>query len=415
MSPALGTTVPVGSSQLLTVRYRVNNIAQAGVFVNFNSTAGQLSATSGITDANGEVTVSISASTASPAIVQASFTAGGTSASATVPIEFVATTPSRLVLQITPTAIPPNQSGSTTNQAQIVARVTDANGNPVKNQTVNFSRDLDLSGGNLPQPSALTDSGGQATVQYVSGLTSTASDGVVLRGAVPGTAVAGTAKLTVNSAALFIALGTGNTITNLDAETYQKDYTVYVTDANGVAVPNVTLTIKALPTRYRKGRLAFNVDAAVWGAVEVQEGAGPGQLDALGNLRAGQLISCANEDIFHGESDTSSFNGTLDADEDRNLNGQLEPGNVISVSPGTLRTDIAGRAKISLIYAESYVPWIELRLQVQAIVSGTESSTRSTFVVSGLAADFTDQGEPPAGVDSPYGNAPRCSKAGSYP
>lgn len=406
VSPAPNAQIAVGASQPLTVRFRVNGVPQAGVTVNFTSTAGQLTASSTPTDAAGLATVSISATTASPATVQASITSP--SASATLPIEFVATTPAQLVLQVTPTALAPNASGSTTNQAQVLARVTDLNGNPVKNQTVNFSRDADPSGGNLSQPSAVTDSSGQATVQYIAGATSTASDGIVVRGTVAGSGVTDTATLTVSQSALFIALGTGNTIQNIDEQTYKKDYTVYVTDANGVAVPNVTLTIKALPQRYGKGRLAYN--GKVWKAVEVAQGAGA--VDVNGDLLAGQYITCGNEDRTFGDADVRSYNGTLDAGEDFNSNARLEPGNVISVSPGTLRTDTTGRGTLSLIYAESYAPWVEIALQVQATVSGTASTTRSVFFVSGSAADFSDEKVAPAGVDSPFGFKPTCAMPG---
>ena len=75
----------------------------------------------------------------------------------------------------------------------------------------------------------------------------------------------GRAFLTVSQSALFIALGTGNVISNIDPQTYKKDWVVYVTDANGVAVPNITLTIKVLPTRYGKGYLGF-VSGDGWGA-----------------------------------------------------------------------------------------------------------------------------------------------------
>ena len=104
----------------------------------------------------------------------------------------------------------------------------------------------------------MTDTSGQASVQYIAGALTTANNGVQIRAIVQGTpSVFGVAQLTVNQSALFIALGTGNTISNLDPQTYKKDWTVYVTDSNGVAVPNINLTIKVLPTDYRKGNLVF--------------------------------------------------------------------------------------------------------------------------------------------------------------
>ena len=387
-SPVANQQVPVStpsapSSQTLVAQYLKNGVAQVGVTVNFASTAGQLSAQSAQTDGTGKASVSISSTTAAAATVQATLQ-GATPASATLSIQFVATTPSALVLQISPTAIAPNTSGSTTNQAQVRARVTDANGNPVANKTVNFSRDVDPSGGNLSQPSAVTDLNGVAIVQYISGPQSTANNGVQLRATVAGTSppVVGTASLTVNQVALFIALGTGNVISNLDPQTYKKDWLFYVTDSNGIAVPGVTLTIRVLPTFYRKGILQFDAIAKAWvyGAVSPW---------------------CASED--------TNENGVLDPGEDVNGNGTLQPGNVISVTPGNVQTDANGRTTLSLIYAESYVPWVEVRLSVTAVVAGTESKTSTVFVVQGLDSDFTSATVAPAGQTSPFGVGLSCT------
>jgi hypothetical protein len=374
-TPEANTSIEVGTSETITVRYRSGGVPQAGRTVNFAATAGTVTPTSAVTDANGLASASVSSTSASPATLQATLT-GAVTAQATLPVEFVAVTPASLVLQVTPSAIGPNTGTSTTQQATLVATVTDANSNPVKDVTVNFNRLADPSGGNLSQASAVTNSSGQASVQYIAGAQTTASNGVKLRATVAtATSVVGDAALTVNQSALFIALGTGNVITNLDPQTYQKDWVVYVTDSNGVAVPNVSLTIKALPVSYGKGVLTFN--GTVW------------------SRSPSGLTECANED--------ENFNGTLDADEDANSSDTLEPGNVISVSPGTVTTDSDGRATISLIYAESYAPWVTITLRAEAVVSGTESSKESTFTVPGLAADFSAEDVPPAGATSPFG------------
>lgn len=156
---------------------------------------------------------------------------------------------------------------------------------------------------------------------------------------------------------------------------------MYVTDANGNPVSDVTLTMKALPNQYRKGTLVWNTKAWVYGT---------------------PLYTCANEDV--------NFNGVLDAGENQNpgtgVTPVLEPGNVIVVTPSTVRTDSTGRAKVDLQYAESYVPWVEIRLRAEAVVQGTESSKESTFWVEGLSTDFTNESIPPAGVTSPFGVNP---------
>jgi Bacterial Ig-like domain (group 1) len=388
VSPSPATLIPVGTAQTVTVRYRLNGAPVANQVVNFAATAGVFTSATAPTDANGLASVSLSSSSASPATVQASFQLlNGAAAQATLPIQFVALTPATLVLQVSPTAVAPNAAGSTLQQAQLIATVKDAQLNPVKGIVVNFNRLADPSGGNLSQASATTDSSGQASVQYISGALTTSSNGVKLRASVANTpAVLGDASLTVNQSALFIALGTGNTISNLDPNTYNKDWTVYVTDANGIAVPNVTLTIKVLPVTYGKGNLSYYSDA------KTSPTGATGWSYALGS------VFCPNED--------RNYNGTLDAGEDDNFDGKLQPGNVILVTPGTVQTNAQGRATVSLQYAESYVPWVRVTLRAEAVVSGTESSKEATFTVVGVSTDFTDAANPPAGTTSPFGVNP---------
>jgi len=403
-----GMQIAVLNPTTLRVRYLVNNAPQAGKTVQFTSTAGTVTSPS-VTDANGVASAVVTSNTASPATVQATITSGATITQTTIPIVFVALAPSKVTLQVAPISIGPNVGTSTTQQARLLATVVDVNANPVAGATVNFSRVVDPSGGNLSQPSATTDSSGQAFVQFIAGATATANNGVQVKAQVAGTAVFGTASLSVNRSALFIALGTGNTISNLDEQTYKKDWVVYVTDSNGVAVPNITLTIKALPLLYGKGTLSFG---SSWTRID-----GPNDPDFRGN--AINSIACQNEDDG-GPSQVAAnaYNGVLDPGEDRNGDGRLQPGNVISVTAaggtagaavGTFTTDTTGRATISLIYAESFVPWVKIRLSAFAVVSGTESSAQSDFWVVGSAPDFNNATVSPAGQRSPFGTVLNCT------
>jgi len=392
VSPAANTQVSVGSTQVMTVRYLSNGTPQVGKTVLFTSTAGTMTPTSTVTDASGTASATITGTISGPALVQATLSGAGVAAQATLPIDFVALTPAKLVLQATPTAIGPNQGGATNQQAQIVATVTDAAGNVVPGITVNFTRISDPSGGTLNQASSVTDLTGQATAQYIAGPLTTASNGVQLRATVSGsTTVLGDTTLTVNQSALFIALGTGNTIANIDPQTYKKDWVVYVTDANGVAVPNISVTIKVLPLKYGKGSLFWTGKVWTWAFAD---SAGPPP-----------TYVCQNEDL--------NYNGVLDPTEDFNGSGVLEPGNVISVSTtgatsgsssGTVKTDATGRATVSLIYAESYAPWVQVKLRAEAVVAGTESSKEAIFWVTGTSEDFTSETIAPAGLNSPFGS-----------
>jgi Bacterial Ig-like domain (group 1) len=383
-SPRPSTEVTVGALQAVQVRLRVGGVAQAGKVINFTATGGTVSAGSATTDASGLASVVISSASAGPVTVQATVvgSASGTTGatSATLPLLIVAKNPAKLVLQVSPTAIAPNTSATSTNQAQLLAKVTDANDNPVQGQTVNFSRVSDPSGGNLLQASAVTDGAGLASVAYRAGAQSTANNGVIFNATVAGTSVSNIATLTVNQSALFIALGTGNLIANLDPQTYKQDWVVYVTDSNGIAVNGVNLTLKALPSAYITGYLVYSKPDSLW----IYD-------------RSKPLYVCRSED--------RNGNGILDPGEDDNADGVLWPGNVVAASPNNIATT-GGRATISLIYAESYVPWVVLKLTATATVSGTESSTSSTFTIAGEATDFTQQNPGPAATVSPFGALP---------
>jgi len=404
-SPTADTTIPVDTKQPVTVQYLRSGVVQVGKTVAFAATAGTLTAAdttasnpctgvttviTAITNSAGQATICVASMTASPASIQATLTGvAGVSAQASLPVLFVAVTPAKVVLQVTPAAISPNAAGSTAQKATVLATVTDVRGNPVSGVTVNFNRTADPSGGNLNQASAVTTSSGQASIQYIPGATTTANNGVQIQAVAQGfpAVPAGVASLTVSQSALFIALGTGNTVLSIDAQTYQKDWVVYVTDSNGVAVSNVAVTIKVLPLQYRKGALTFIFETPFLGSWTTTS--------------ANPL--CANED--------ANYNGALDPGEDSNGDGVLEPGNVISVttsstsgaSSGIVTTGSTGRATISLVYAKSYTRWVQVKLVASAVVTGTEAATQAVFWTPGSVLDYNDVGKAPPGQTSPFG------------
>lgn len=391
VSPAASTLVSIGSAQTLTVQYTRNGVAQAGVALNVTATIGSLNTSSVTTDSQGRAQVTIQSSFAGTSTVTASLTDGSVQGS--LSLRFVAGSADILVLQAETTALSPNPAGSTTYSTNIKAKVTDVNGNPVQGKTVSFSQQQDASGGQLASSTATTNSAGEASVKYYSGPTSTSSGGVVLTAAVIGADVCSNAKsvcqaaLTVNGSALFISLGTGNTISNYDEQTYEKRWTATVTDANSVRVANQTLTIKIIPTVYRKGFLVWSDEFSAW-------------VDAVAPL------SCANED--------TDFDGNLDPGEDSggNRDGQLTPGNVILLGASTVTTNSDGIATIVLRYPESQAWWLSAKLTATAVVQGTESTRTATFALDVLASDFTTETIVPPGRVSPYGrDVSTCANA----
>jgi hypothetical protein len=388
LSPSLNTVIPVGSSQAVTVRYRLGPNGVSGQQVSFSATRGTLAAASAITNANGEATVNISSVSAGLASIVANIPSVG---QISLPLQFISTTPSSLALQANPGAILPNTNGTSVNQATLEAIVRDINGNAVSGRQVNFNIISDTSGGQLSQPSAVTDINGRASVQYISGASSTASNGVVVQAAVASTAISTTTSLTVNGESLFISIAFGNVLSNLDITTYQKQFSVYVTDANGVAVGNKDVTLRAIPLIYGKGELAF------FPAIP----ATPTTSGIAGGWRFANYTACPNEDI--------NLNGSINPGEDVNGNGELEPGLPVVIAPGTVRTDSNGFATFNLLYGEQYAYWLDVRLEARATVGGTESVRSIRYSLEALNTDVSVETVTPANSISPFGRIQSCT------
>ena len=388
VSPAASTLIPVGTTQIFTMRYLNGGSGVAGKMVSFSTTRGGLvSSSTAVTNASGEASVSVSSSSAGPATVVAVIDGVGR---ASISADFIAQTPSAIVMQSSLGAIPPNSSGSSSSQSTIEATVRDAAGNLVTGKAVNFNIVSDVSGGYLSTATVNTDQYGKAKVQYVAGTSSTAADGVVISGTVVGTSIASNVKLTVNAKALFINIAYGNTMTNLDETTYSKPFSIYVTDATGNAVGNQQVTVSVIPNSYMKGWLALQASAG-W------------------SYSSGSpTFFCRNTDTNrNGIYDPAVFedangNGVWDTGELRETS-PLKPGNVVVASPGLLTTDSSGRATFALQYGEQYALWVNVDLTAKSVVAGTESRTTQSFLLSMLADDATDTKSTPANAISPFG------------
>jgi hypothetical protein len=377
-TPASGALVPVNTSQLVTVRFLRNGVPVSGQSVTLSTTRGSISPTAATTDANGRVSANVTSSSAGPGTVVAQTS----SSQVTLPIMFVAINPSTLVLQANPGAVPPNAGGTISNQSTLLATVRDAAGNPVAGRVVNFTAITDGSAGSIAPGSSLTDSSGTATTLFIPGAASTANNGVVIQATVQGTAVSGTAALTVNTQALFISIATGNDISNLNQTTYEKQFSVYVTDANGTPAANRVVNLAAIPDYYYKGFLVFDTVKNQW------------QVSGNG------ATQCPNEDVDR--------DGVLDSGEDINFNGKLEPGLPVVVTPASVTTDATGFATFSLRYGENFVPWLNVIITARTNVGGTESVKTQDYALAGAAPDFTSASVSPAGVVSPFGFATAC-------
>ncbi|MBL0229353.1 MAG: Ig-like domain-containing protein [Moraxellaceae bacterium] len=317
-------------------------------------------------------------------------------------IDLVSKVADKLAIQaVTPILVPNGQTN-------IVATVKDVNDNPVKGVEVNFSLKNPL-GGTLNTSAATTNNQGEAIVTFTAGPDVTGTDKIEVLSKVLDKYTNFTGErtrslnLTVGGKAVFVSIATGNEIEEITNTTYAVPYQVTVTDSTGQGVPNTEVNLSVWPVNYYKGYYVFSEDKKLWIAQYTAQCSNEdanqnGALDAWENNKQGNALSYL--DYPAGE----------EVDVEDNGDGKLWPGNPVTLSNGTLKTDTNGRIEFKVLYGQSYANWLRVRLTARAQVSGTESKTDTVFNLSASSADMTnDKVSPPGGTVSTFGSANVCS------
>ncbi|MBU2891906.1 Ig-like domain-containing protein [Colwellia sp. D2M02] len=369
-----------------------------GTVVKFSTTRGTLT-TNSATTVNGKVTATLTSLNAGKSLVTFIGENGAIELTNQLEFEFVADTADTMIAQAFPKSIGPNGQTST-----ISVVVRDPSGNLVKNKKVGFVL-TDTSGGEIFPDSAVTDSNGMASTVYTS-KTVSKQNSIVITATVDNTNVTDSVELTVADRELFISLGTGNEIEELDTTSYVKEYSVFVTDADSNPVKDIDLTISAIPHKYYKGYWypVYDGDDFIrwvpFGADDLEVSVGVNPPRTSFNLRPKQ---CSNEDL--------NLDGILDVGEDTNNNGRLTPGNVVSAQ-GNITTDEDGRAVVRITYAQSYGEWLDVKLIASTKVNGSESSVQTIFNLPVFAEDVNQEKvSPPTqgiGLRGPFGLLNTC-------
>jgi hypothetical protein len=131
--------------------------------------------------------------------------------------------------------------------------------------------------------------------------------------------------------------------------------------------------------------------------------------------------NCPDED--------TNRDGFLDPDlEDFDGDGDLEAGNratLVGLAPGAspdacgninnfggattnVQTDDNGIARVCVVYLKSDNLWVDVELQSQLTVFGTEFAETQQFILDALASDLDDENTLPAGPISPFGVEAGC-------
>jgi hypothetical protein len=395
-APAANAQIPVGVGNAVpvTVTWTASGAAQTGT-VNFSSSRGTVTPAS-VTVTNGVMAtgVTLYSTTAGAATLSANAIQGGTTvASNQTAINFIApvSTAASISVQANPAAV------ATQSQATVVATVEDASGNPVANATVNFNL-IDTTGGTLSAGSAVTNASGQATVTYTAGATSSATNGVTITVTLQAnTSITNSTSLTVGGQTVFLSLGTGNDIIDYSSTQYELPYTVQAADASGHGLSGVTVTFSVQSITYDTGAMLIYT-AQTWYQ--------PGTMYAHQNCPAIQVWE-QNGVIYtaNGGTPNPTTGYVLTA----------IPGSVATTDVGSAVTSsanpplvAAGTATVNLIYPKDHAYWVGVALTATATVSGTQNSTTATFILPGLAGDYTTQTVSPPGQYSPYGQSATC-------
>jgi len=392
------TEIPLNTGQTVRLEWRDearNPPEQIGKQLTLSTTRGAFdeSGTSSVTlvtqagqdslgRAVGVATATLRADNAGPAVISATSTDTDV-VSTQVGVEFIATVAASIVAQANP-----SQVAAAGDQSTITVTVRDPSNNLVKNKVVNFDLN-DVTGGSISTGFDITDSQGRASTIYTSSSVVSGADAVVISAVVADApSVSTSVALSVARAELFIQLGTGNDLLDLDETRYALPYSALVTDVESSGVEGSSVDLEAIPAFFYKG------------FYELRESPG-------GALVWVQFITspaCPNED--------ANNNGILDLGEDTsglgNGNGILDPGNVISVQSPQV-TDTDGFAVFQMPYAKQFARWVDVRLEARAAVAGSEALAQEFVTLPILADDVTDEDVAPPGVISPFGTSSDCS------
>ncbi|NND89385.1 MAG: hypothetical protein HKN42_00875, partial [Granulosicoccus sp.] len=360
--------LPVAQENTLVVNWTSQGSPVVGRDLLFSTTAGEIIGASTVrSNLAGQATVRLQSSSAGPAKITVESAADG-KPSTSVDVEFVATNPSKVEIDATSTRVHTKETST------LMALVTDLNGNPVKNQLVDFTS-VDLKGGQLNPASAKSNSAGIASVTFTAGDNATQVDDIVIEARVKGQTITDELNLTVVKRVLNVTIGTSNEVLIKPLGTqYAMPFIVQVADGSGTPLEDATVKLSINPISYTKGRMELVDSNGREYASDIENWAADHWSVYSGSL------TCISED--------ANGNRILDTDglttEDVNGNGSLDPqdpaalaavegGQYATISGGTLSTDKNGSGFFEMLYPASNSMWAYVEISARAEALGAEA------------------------------------------
>lgn len=323
--------------------------------------------------------------------------------------------PSAKSLTPNPTSIAPNAAGATVNRSRLSAKFLTASNTGIQNMRVRFELVAPVLGNGESISTGVstiyTDASGLAEADYIAGTRSSPTNGVTVRACysqVDFTSATDCpafvpANLTVAGAPLAISIGTDNTMQKgLGGIAYIKQFLIQVNDSAGVAVKDAVISASVDITHYGKGT-AWGLPYNFVSTPSVRDyysdfpiaSAPKNALFSLQKMADTPLASdstatppvvgvnvwCVNEDW--------NRNGSLDAPEDINLDGRLQPAKaeiVVSYVSGN-RTDASGQLLLQISYPQNMGGWLAYTLRATTSVAGSEGDASRSFVTGVIDTD----------------------------
>lgn len=332
-----------------------------------------------------------------------------------------------------PTSIKPNSFGSTTNRARLQAKFLGGGNVGIENMRVRFNIvGPALGGGEMISTGdavVYSDTSGVAQADYISGIRSSPTNGVVVRACYSANDFVSpidcpasvTATLTVAGDPLSISIGDNNELQKgLGNIAYIKQFLIQVNDASGVAVGDAIVSVSTDITHYGKGSfdgvyprgvtpptiadgslarvIMTNPSTGATSSVVVTTSTVAPSVAVVGGSTTFSNIWCMNEDV--------NRNGSLDSvgNEDVNGDGVLQPRKaeiIVSYVNGN-RTNADGQMLVQVSYSQNMGSWLAYTLRATTSVAGSEGDASKSYITDVLQADVANGSflTPPFGVQS---------------